>query len=113
MARLSASVEPETKCKLVWGDSVISATPVWQDNLAALEKGLKLIVVDPRCTTLASRADIHLQLRPGTDGALALGMMHVIVKENLHDQEFIDKWTVGYNELQKLVEEYTPERVKR
>ena len=112
MAGLSASVEPETKCKLVWGAAVISSGAAWPDNLEALNKGMKLIVVDPRRTAIASRADIHLQLRPGTDGALALGMMHVIIKENLHDREFLEKWTVGFDELEKLVEGYTPERVE-
>ena len=113
MAGLSTSVEPETRCKLVWGAAVISAGAAWKDNLEAREKGLKLIAVDPRRTTIASRADIHLQPRPGTDGALALGMIHVIIKESLHDREFIRKWTVGFDELQKLVEEYTPERVEQ
>jgi anaerobic selenocysteine-containing dehydrogenase len=112
MAGMSASVEPETKCKLVWGAAVISAGTAWPDNLEARDKGLKLIVVDPRRTTIASRADLHLQLRPGTDGALALGMMHIIIKENLHDREFIEKWTVGFGDLQKLVEKYTPTRVE-
>jgi len=113
MAGLSSSVEPETKCKLVWGAAVISSGVAWPDNLEARNRGLKLIVVDPRRTTIASRADIYLQPRPGTDGALALGMMNVIIKENLHDRQFLEKWTVGFGELQKLVEEYTPEHVEK
>ncbi|HJX13074.1 MAG TPA: molybdopterin-dependent oxidoreductase, partial [Dehalococcoidales bacterium] len=107
----SASVEPETKCKLVWGAGVISSPKAWQDNLEARERGVKFIVVDPRRTALAARADIHLQLRPGTDGALALGFMNVIIGENLHDKEFVEKWTVGFDGLKELVREYTPERV--
>ncbi|MFH1646331.1 MAG: molybdopterin-dependent oxidoreductase [Chloroflexota bacterium] len=107
----SASVEPETKCKLVWGAGVISSAKAWQDNLEARERGVKFIVVDPRSTALAARADIHLQLRPGTDGALALGFMNVIIGENLHDQEFVEKWTAGFDGLKELVKEYTPERV--
>ena len=86
---------------------------VWQEHLEARKNGLKLIVVDPRRTTLASMADIHLQLRPGTDGALALGMMNVIINENLHDKEFTEKWTVGFDDLKKLVQEYPPERVEQ
>ena len=58
-------------------------------------------------------ADIHLQLRPGTDGALALSMMHVIINENLHDKEFIDKWTVGFDGLNKLVQKYSPEYAEK
>lgn len=106
------SVEPETKCKLIWGAAVVSSPGVWEENLKAKENGVKLIVVDPRRTTIASKADIHLQLRPGTDGALALGFMNVIINENLHDKEFIEKWTVGFDGLKKLAQEYTPERVE-
>ena len=58
-------------------------------------------------------ADIHLQLRPGTDGALALGMMNVIINENLHDKEFINNWTVGFEGLKKLVQTYSPEYVEK
>ena len=108
-----APMEPETKCKLIWGAAVVSSAEVWQENLEAKEKGVKLIVVDPRVTTIASKADIHLQLRPGTDGALALGFMNVIINENLHDKEFVDKWTVGFDGLKKLAQEYPPERVEK
>jgi len=108
-----ASVEPETKCKLIWGAAVVSSPPVWQQNLEAGNKGVKLIVVDPRRTAIAARADIHLQPRPGTDGALALGMMNVIINENLYDKEFVAKWTVGFDGLKKLVQEYTPERAEQ
>jgi len=65
---------------------------------------MKLIVIDPRRTRLATMADIHLQPRPGTDGALALGMMNVIIGENLYDKEFVEQWTVGFNELRTLVQ---------
>jgi anaerobic selenocysteine-containing dehydrogenase len=111
MAGVSAGVEPETKCKLIWGAAVISAGAVWPDNLKAREKGTRLIVVDPRRTAIADQADIHLQLRPGTDGALALGMMHIIFEENLHDKDFLEKWTVGYEDLVQMVTAYDPERV--
>jgi anaerobic selenocysteine-containing dehydrogenase len=112
MAGSSHSVEPETKCKLVWGAAVVSSANNWQENLDAIDRGVKYIVVDPRRTTIASRADIHLQLRPGTDGALALGMMNVIIGEELHDRAFLEKWTVGFDGLKKLVAEYPPERVE-
>jgi anaerobic selenocysteine-containing dehydrogenase len=109
----SSSIEPETKCKLVWSASVKEASPlVWQENQAAVKKDLKLIVVDPRRTSLASMADVHLQLRPGTDGALALAMMNVIINENLHDKDFAEKWTTGFDDLKKLVREYSPERAE-
>ena len=110
MAGSSTSMEPETKCKLVWGSSIVGAPKAWQENLDAVKRGVKFIVVDPRRTTLASRAAIHLQLRPGTDGALALSMMNIIINQGLHDKEFINKWTTGFEGLQKLVQEYPPER---
>ncbi len=113
MAGSGSSVDPETKCKLIWGTAVISSPGVWQENFEAREKGVKLIVVDPRRTAIAAKADIHLQLRPGTDGALALGMMRTIINENIYDKDFVDKWTVGFDGLKKLVQEYTPERVAK
>jgi len=113
MAGTSAGVEPETKCKLIWGSAVVSTPPVWEANLDAVKRGVKLIVVDPRRTRIAAAADIHLQPRPGTDGALALGMMNVIVAENLHDGAFLENWTVGWDGLENLIREYTPERTER
>jgi len=113
MAGSSGTLEPETKCKLIWGAGVISSPVVWQENLQAKERGVKLIVVDPRRTAIAAKADIHLQLRPGTDGALALGMMNIIINENLYDKEFVEKWTVGFDGLKKLAQEYPLERVEK
>jgi anaerobic selenocysteine-containing dehydrogenase len=113
MAGAGSGVDPETKCKLIWGAAVISSPGVWQENLEAKERGVKFIVVDPRRTAMASKADIHLQLRPGTDGALALGFMNVIINEDLYDKEFIEKWTVGFDGLKKLAQEYPPERVEK
>lgn len=75
----------------------------------AKERGAKLIVVDPYTTGVASKADIHLRPRPGTDGAMCLGMMHWIIKNDLWDHDFVEKHTVGFDELVKLVEKWTPE----
>jgi anaerobic selenocysteine-containing dehydrogenase len=58
-----------------------------------MKRGSQLIVIDPRCTWLASRARIWLQIRPGTDGALAPGSLNVIISEGLYDEEFVKKWT--------------------
>lgn len=76
-----------------------------------VNNGARLIVIDPRRTDLATRADYWLQIRPGTDDALALGMMNVIIKEKLYDREFVEKWTTGFDDLAQRVEEYTPEKV--
>ena len=75
-----------------------------------MKRGSELIAVDPRVTWLASKAKHHLQLRPGTDAALALGMLNVIITENLYDFDFVDKWCYGFDELAERVKEYTPEK---
>ncbi len=77
----------------------------------AVNRGTRLIVVDPRDIGLSKQADIHLKLRPGTNVAFANGMMNVIIREGLVDEEFIRTRTEGYEELKKIVMEYTPERV--
>ncbi len=76
-----------------------------------MKQGTKLIVVDPRCTWEASRAAIWLPIRPSTDGALALGMLNVIINEQLYDKEFVDKWTYGFDELKERAQEYPPDKV--
>lgn len=79
---------------------------VWFFN--ALKHAKNLILVDPRATSIANRANLWLQIRPGTDAALALGMMHVIIKENLYDRDFVSQWTYGFEELRERVQEYPP-----
>ena len=81
--------------------------------LDALKKAEHLILVDPRATRLSGRADLWLQIRPGTDAALALGMLHVVIDEGLYDREFVENWTHGFDELRERVREYTPEKVSR
>ena len=76
-----------------------------------MKRGTKLIVVDPRCTWIASRAEHWLQIRPGTDGALALGMLNIIINEGLYDKAFVEKWIYGFDDLKKRVQEYPPDRV--
>jgi anaerobic selenocysteine-containing dehydrogenase len=76
-----------------------------------LAKGAKLIVVDPRFTKLADRSDLWLQIRPGTDVALALGILHVIVDKELYDKEFVGKWVFGWREFVARVKEYPLKRV--
>ncbi|MCL2471054.1 MAG: formate dehydrogenase subunit alpha [Propionibacteriaceae bacterium] len=77
----------------------------------AVLKGAKLIVVDPRKIDLSPRAEIELQVRPGTNTAFANGMAHVIIEEGLQDREFIETRTEGYEEFAQVVKDYTPERV--
>jgi anaerobic selenocysteine-containing dehydrogenase len=89
--------------------SADSEMAVW--FLESLRHVKNLIVVDPRETALSSRATLWLQIRPGTDAALALGMINVIIKEGLWDKEFVSKWTYGFDKLAERVAEYTPEKV--
>ncbi|MDL2274605.1 molybdopterin-dependent oxidoreductase [Desulfosarcina sp. OttesenSCG-928-G10] len=74
-----------------------------------LRKGAKLVVIDPKRIKLADKAEMYLKIRPGTDGALALAMIHVIITEGLQDQDFIDKWTIGFDKLVPHIQPYTPE----
>ncbi len=99
-------------CVAVWGNNPdASAPPVAKRIREAVNKGAKLIVIDPRVTELAERADLHLAVRPGTDTALALGLMQVIISEGLYDREFVKRWTVGFEELAASARDYPPERV--
>jgi len=108
------NMQTPPKCAIIWGASISnSQITLWPKFVKSKQEGLKLIVVDPRRTKMASMADIHLQLRPGTDGALALGMINTIINENLYDKEFTREWTTGFDDLKKLVKEYTPENVEQ
>jgi len=100
-------------CVLVWGNNPDASQPPTAKRIReALGKGAKLIVIDPRVTELAERADVHLQVRPGTDTALALGLLQVMIEEDLYDREFVQKWTVGFAELAAAAAEWPPERVQ-
>ena len=81
----------------------------WPFIEQARKAGAKLVVIDPVRTRTARLADWHIPIRPGTDAALALAMIHVIIKENLVDRDYIDKHTVGYDELAERAATYTPE----
>lgn len=106
--------DPENSaCIIVWGSNPEqSSPPIGTKILEGIRKGAKLVVVDPRQTRLASKADYHLQPRPGTDGALILGMLNVIIGEGLYDKEFASKYIVGMAELAEHVKEYSPECVQ-
>ena len=75
-----------------------------------LEQGMKLLVIDPRNTPMTEKADIHLKLRPGTDGALALSIAHVMIEEQIYDREFVEQYTYGFDEYRDYVSQFTPER---
>jgi len=79
--------------------------------MKSLDHVKNLIVIDPRATAMTSRATLWLQVRPGTDAALLLGMMNVIINEGIYDKEFVENWTYGFDELKERVQEYPPQRV--
>ncbi|MGH9570164.1 MAG: molybdopterin-containing oxidoreductase family protein, partial [Candidatus Angelobacter sp.] len=83
----------------------------WPFIEEARRKGAKLVVIDPYMTRTARCADWHLPINPGTDVALALGMMHVIINENLYDPSYVSQYTLGFEQLKERVQEYPPERV--
>jgi thiosulfate reductase/polysulfide reductase chain A len=102
-----------SRCVVYWGANPSeSSLRNWAGILKKKRKGdTKVIVVDPRQTKTADIADIWLRLRPGTDTALALGWLNVIINEELYDKEFVAQWTVGLDELRNRVQEYPPQRV--
>jgi anaerobic selenocysteine-containing dehydrogenase len=80
--------------------------------LWAKQRGAKLIVIDPRFTNTASKADLFLQPRPGTTGALTLAVVNEIIRQGWYDPDFIEKWTLGFNDLKQWVQVYTPEKAE-
>lgn len=105
------AVKPMTKCIVLIGVEPLQSRPIVANILLqAKEKGARTIVIDPRRTRTASTADIWLQLRPGTDAALLLGMAHVIIQEGLYDKDFVARWCYGFDKLKARVAEYSPQK---
>jgi anaerobic selenocysteine-containing dehydrogenase len=103
-----------SNCIVLWAYNPLHSCPPLMSTInEALQGGARLIVVDPRATSLAKRADCHLRLRPGTDGALALGMLNVVIRGNLYDKDFVDKWTIGFDRLVSHIADYPPEKVEQ
>ena len=100
-------------CTVMWScNPSATKTLNMKGIMARRAAGMKLIVVDPRVTYMAAHCDIHLQLRPGTDGALALAMAQVIIEENLFDAAFVAQWSVGFDEFAQLAADMPPERAE-
>lgn len=105
-----------SKYVIVWGKDPLKSNPDGQFGHALIDlmkRGTKLIVVDPRMTWLATRAEYVLRLRPGTDAALALGLLNVIINEDLYDHDFVDRWCYGFDELAERVQEYPLDKVSQ
>jgi anaerobic selenocysteine-containing dehydrogenase len=108
--------EPEqfrqSKYIIAWGANIHGNNiHLWPFIEEARHDGAKLIVIDPYRTRTARAADWFLPINPGTDAALALGLMHIIVREGWHDLDYISRFAEGFDDLQKRLPEYTPERV--
>ncbi|HPJ68853.1 MAG TPA: molybdopterin-dependent oxidoreductase [Desulfobacteraceae bacterium] len=102
--------EMDSNLYILWGHNpAASDFPLSIAMEENIKKGAKVIVIDPRRIPIADRAEMYVSIRPGTDGALALAMMNVIINENLYDKEFIEKWTYGFDKLVPHVQQYTPE----
>jgi len=112
---LTSEVGPDyrnSRCIMLWGGNPVMSHPTRaRDIMIGKKNGAKLIVVDPRFSEIASKADIFLQVRPGADDALVLGMLNVIINEELYNKEFVDKWCVGFPGLKERIQEYPPSRV--
>src|SRR4029077_16000577 len=99
---------------IAWGANIHgNNVHLWPFISEARRQGAKLIVIDPYRTRTAACADWHLSINPGTDAALALGMMHVIINENLFDADYVQRYTIGFEQLRDKVREYTPEQVSK
>ena len=110
----SYGMDPEhyqdSKLIVIWGSNPITSNlHFWTRAQEAKRRGAKLIAIDPYRSLTAEKCSQHIALLPGTDGALALGMMHVLVTEGLIDRDYIEKYTLGFKELSEKLPEYTPQ----
>ena len=115
-----ADVEKST-CVIIWGSNPFASGSMVGCSMprtiqlftALKEKGVRFIIIDPRTPAVAKLADIHLKVRPGTDGALALGIMSYIVEKGLCDTEYVEKYTSGFEKLKELLNDYDLEKVEK
>ena len=112
---LGSSTRPDirnTKLLVIWAKQPVyagSSKGAVHELLEAKSKGVKIIAIKPTMEPDVALADIWVPVRPGTDAALALAMLHVVVGEKLYDSAFVEKWTYGFERLEKHVKKYTPE----
>src|SRR5262249_20700506 len=112
----SPGMDPESfkhsKYIILWACNTISTNlHHWPFIAEAKSNGAKLVVIDPVKTWTAQEADWHIAIRPGTDAALAMAVMNVIIAENLVDDDYVRNYTEGFEELRDRVQAYSPERV--
>jgi anaerobic selenocysteine-containing dehydrogenase len=112
-ARIGTDVEQfqDAKLILIWGGNPIASNlHFWMRAQEAKRRGAKLIAIDPYRSLTAEKCHQHVALLPGTDAALALGMMHVLIAEDLLDREYVEQYTLGFDQLKQRVAEWTPEK---
>ena len=103
-----------SRCIVLWGSNPTVTSPLAANLITkARRNGGKLIVIDPRETFMAKKADLHLQPRPGTDGALALGFIQVILKKKLYDSNFVNNWIIGLDYLVEYLKIYPLEKIEK
>jgi anaerobic selenocysteine-containing dehydrogenase len=102
----------EAQLILIWGSNPITSNVhLWPKIVEAKRRGARIVAIDPYRSLTAEKCDEHVAILPGTDGALALGMMNLIIREGLVDQDYIDRHTLGFEQLVERVAEYDPPRV--
>jgi anaerobic selenocysteine-containing dehydrogenase len=109
-----ADLHHKSKLIVLWASNITSTNEEGEISsmlLKQLKDGAELVIIDPRKIDLATKSKKWLQIRPGTDHALALGFLNVIIEESLYDKNFVEKWTYGFEDLKNHVREYTPEKV--
>jgi len=109
-----ADFHHKSKLVLLWASNITSTNEegeICSLLLDQLKDGTELVIIDPRKIDLTSKASKWLQIRPGTDNALALALLNVIIEESLYDKEFVENWTYGFEDLADHVKQYTPEKV--
>ena len=101
------------KCTVIHGNDMSQTAPLAWNRLKKLhgEGKTKIILIDPRKTSMGDDADIWLRIRPGTDTALLMGWINIIIREELYDKEFVGNWTYGFEELKARAAEYPPDKV--
>lgn len=105
---------PQSDLVLLWGTNTLTANPhLWPFVLEAKERGARIIAIDPIRTRTAAQCDEWIGIRPGTDAALALGIMHVVFERGLEDADYIAQHTMGIEQLRERAREYTPERASK
>lgn len=112
-----AVMDPEqavhSKYIVNWGsNTAVTNVHFWRIQHEARKNGAKIVTIDPHQSVTAKKSDWHLAIRPGTDAALALGVMHILFRDGLQDQDYLDHYTVGAKELrERVLNEYSPEKV--